>query len=378
MTILNIEIETFTFSTKHMIMSNLKNPFTRIKLIIIVFTLFVSAGCNYNYYRGMELEEMGRFEDANIEFQRAYTQSPDNDEYRVAYLRTAKLTSADLMKRYQRYLKLKKYDLAFRKLEQAHALTPHNLIIKSEKKKWFRILLAGKVDFQFTSLLKQIPLTDRMELQIVFNTPDPKKRLIAKIDNQTQTFNVGETLYEPPQNLLMYYTVNSIGVRLARSFKGFSGGKSMTRGRLKKFIDFRTPLLTEITGSLELRGNGLIPIEKRYPYDLISKSNSDKFEVPRRGERYSVNLVDGMIKIQSPGGNINFLPQMLYVNKVNQRIFLDFGNLQLFQGEGSRIWSYRRLVKKERDYLEDLEKNLLLTPFFYYREGAYPFVKVES
>ncbi|MCP4295615.1 MAG: hypothetical protein GY786_08420 [Proteobacteria bacterium] len=340
--------------------------------------LLLFTGCNYNYHRGLELEKSGKFEDANIEFQRAYTQSPDDGEFRAAYLRTAKLTSADLMLRYQRFLKAKKFDLAFRKLEQAHALTPGDSLIRSEKKKWFHILIAGKVDFQFKSLRKQIPLTDRMELQILFNTPDPAKRLVAKIDNQTQTFSVEEALYEPPQNLLMSYTVNSIGVRLAGNYAGFSSGRSMSNGRLQKFIDFRTPLLTGVEGSLELHENGLVAIEKRFPYELISKSNSDKFQVPRRGERYSINLVDGKVVVQNSGNSINFLPQMLYVNKVNQRIFLDFGNLQLFQGKGSRIWSYRRLVRKERTYLQDLEKKLLLNPFFYFREGAFPFVKAES
>jgi tetratricopeptide (TPR) repeat protein len=350
------------------------------KSLFMVLSLSFLLGCNYNYYRGRELESEGRYENANIEYQRAFTQSPGDDDFRQAYLRTAKLTSADLMKRYNNYLKAKKYDLAFRKLEQARVLAPKDGVIKAEQKKWFHILLAGRVRFYFKSLRKQIPLTERMELQIVFNTPNPEKRLVAKIDNQTQIFNVEEVFYEPPQNLLMYYTVNSVGVRLARTLDtaSSSGSHAMLAGQLKKFIDFKTPILTEVKGLLQMRGENLQAIDKQYPYQLISQSNSDNFEVPSRGGRYSVNLNGKMVKINSTNGNINFLPQMLYINKLNQRIFLDFGNLEVSQDEKKQIWSFRRVVKQERDYLIDLKKSILLTPYFYFREGAFPFVKESS
>jgi hypothetical protein len=152
----------------------------------------------------------------------------------------------------------------------------------------------------------------------------------------------------------------------------------MLAGQLKKFIDFKTPILTEVKGLLQMRGENLQAIDKQYPYQLISQSNSDNFEVPSQGGRYSVNLNGKMVKINSTNGNINFLPQMLYINKLNQRIFLDFGNLEVSQDEKKQIWSFRRVVKQERDYLIDLKKSILLTPYFYFREGAFPFVKESS
>ncbi len=32
-------------------------------------------------------------------------------------------------------------------------------------------------------------------------------------------------------------------------------------------------------------------------------------------------------------------------------------------------------MELQKEYLSDIQKNLLLVPYFFYREGAYPFVR---
>ena len=118
----------------------LQKTTVRVLILLSISTVWLQS-CNYNYYRGMELETKGRFEEANIEYRRAYTNSPGNEKYREAFLRTAERTTADLLERYQKYLQEKKYRQAYRRLEQAQTLSPENQTIKNELRKWFRILL---------------------------------------------------------------------------------------------------------------------------------------------------------------------------------------------------------------------------------------------
>jgi len=338
-----------------------------ISTVLILILLSGLVGCNYNYYRGVELEAKGRFEEANIEFHRAYTHSPSNEKFKEAYLRTATKTTEDLLKRYDKYIKEKKYQQAFRRLEQAQTLTPDNIKIKKELKKWFRILLAGKVELvQIKSLRNQIPLSDQIFLEVRINSPNVTKVLKASVDYQTQIFSVDDILYDPPQNLLMLYSLNSIGVALINNSTG--------RKKFKKFVDFKTPVLVNVQGTLKDKGQELVSIADYFPLNQLKKSNNDDYWYPSRGIRYSLMLDESDIKVKSSVSQIDFLPQILYINRKDKRYFLDFGHLQLFQKKTGGLWSFRRVVEKEREYLTDLQKNLILNPYFFFREGGYPFV----
>lgn len=343
-------------------------PITLFRVLILLSILAVwLQSCNYNYYRGMELEAKGRFEEANIEYRRAFTNSPGNEKYREAFARTAERTTTDLLDRYQKYLDEKKYRLAYRRLEQAQALSPENLIIKNELKKWFRILLAGRVELaQIKSLRNQIPFTDQIYLEVWLNSPSVSRVLKASVDYQTQIFSVDDILYDPPQNLLMLYTINSIGVALINNSSG--------QKRFKKFVDFKTPVLVKVQGALQDAGNDLMPIADFYPIDKLKLSSSQLYWYPARGIRYSLSLHGNKIEVDSSVSKIDFLPQILYINRKDKRYFLDFGHLQLFQKKTGGLWSFRRIVNEERAYLSDLKKNLILNPYFYFREGGYPFV----
>ena len=341
---------------------------SRISLYLLIILLMGSVqSCNYNYYRGVELESQGRFEEANIEFHRAYTGSPGNEEFKEAYSRTAKLTTEDLLERYQRYIEAKKYQLAFRRLEQAQILSPENPVIKKELKKWFRILLAGKIELaQIKSLRNQIPFSDQIFLEVRINSPNVSKVLKATVDYQTQIFSVDDILYDPPQNLLMFYSLNSIGVALVNNLSG--------QKRFKRFIDFKTPVLVNVQGTLKDKGQDLVSISGYYPVNQLKNSHSNTYWYPARGIRYSLQLDETEIKVNSSVPHIDFLPQLLYINRKDKRYFLDFGHLQLFQKKTGGLWSFRRILDEKRVYLMDLRKNLILNPYFYYREGGYPFV----
>ncbi len=333
--------------------------------------LFGIQGCNYNYYRGMELEELGRYEEANIEFHRAYVASPNDEDYKAAFRRTAEKTTEDLLARYERYKEDKQYLMAFRRLEKANALSPGHPTVQAELKKWYRILLAGKVDLvQIRSLSNQVPLTDEIILEIRFNTPNITRRLEAPIDYQTRTFSVEDVLYDPPQNLLMLYSINSIGVKLVNS--------STRQSQFKKFVDFRVPVLVDVQGNLESTQSKLTPVSKFYPFNLLTDDKERQFWYPQAGPRFSLKLDKDRISVNSSVNQIDFLPQILYINREDRRYFLDFGHLQLAQRTSSGVWTIRRNVTEGREYLQELRKNLILNPYFYYREGGYPFVGLKG
>lgn len=336
-------------------------------LLLSISILLLMSGCNYNYYRGLELEEQGRYEEANIEFHRAYTSSPNDEDFQDAYRRTAVKTTEDLLERYEIYIKEKKYRMAYKRLEKANTLTPDNPTVREEMKKWYRILLAGKIDLvKLQAMNNQIPLTDQIVLEIRFNTPNITRRLEAPIDYQSNIFSVEDILYDPPQNLLMLYSINSIGVKLVNN--------ATRRSQFKKFIDFRIPVLVDVQGELAPNGSELTPVEDFYPISSIKTAQESEFWYPSPGIRYSLQLNDSEIVVNSTNKKTDFLPQMLYINRADQRYFLDFGDLQLAQRKQGGLWTFRRVVTEDRGYLKELEKNLMLHPYFYYREGGYPYV----
>jgi hypothetical protein len=336
-----------------------------------ILILIVLQGCNYNYYSGLELEEQGRFEEANIEFHRAFTGSPSNTKYQQAYQRTAVKTTEDLLIRYDQYVKEKKYLMAYRRLGKANTLTPEHPRVKAELKKWYRILLAGKLDLaQIRSMSNQIPLTDQIILEIRFNTPNATRRLEAPVNYESKIFSVEDVLYDPPQNLLMLYSINSIGVKLVN--------KTTRRSQFKKFIDFKTPVLVDVQGKLEGGSNGLSAVAEFYPPELIKGYENNSFWYPSVGVRYSLSLDSDVIRVNSSNNHIDYLPKILYINREDKRYFLDFGHLELAQKKTGGLWTFRRVVSEGREYLKQLEKNLILNPFFYYREGGYPFLKKDT
>ena len=339
--------------------------------------IFIFSGCNYHYYQGKKLEEAERYEEANIEYHRAFADDADDDDYREAYIRTAKLTLNGLMKRYYRYVKENKFKMAFSRLEHARRLNPDSQEVKQELRKWRRILLSGKVTMKSPVRKEDIPLADEMNLAIRLNSPNPESRLMAYIDIKTGIFFVEDILYNPPQDLIMFYSINSVGIELI-----FNRGANQlfANKEFKNFISLGTPVLVEVKGELELNRpeattiNGLFRVDDYYPLSTLEQSTTGDSRSPKRGIRYYVKMDKKEIKVRSSSSYIDFLPQLLYFNGVDQRIFLDFGNIELSKKETQGIWRFKRVVAKERAYFKDLKKNLILDPYLYFREGGYPFV----
>ena len=350
-------------------------------LFLLLVSVLTLQGCNYHYYQGQKLESQGRFEEANIEYHRAFTQTPTDDDFKVAYLRTADKVAIDLMERYDMHVKNKNYNLAYELLLKAQGLSPQNEKVVAEYPRWYRILLAGKVNFIFKSLKNQVPLSDEMELQIHFNTPNQGRKLIGKIDNQTQSFFIEDVLFDPPQNLLMFYTINAIGVNLiskavvSGNLNAQARVSAFNSRRFMKFIDLRTPALVKIDGHLSTDGQTPVSIEEGFPADQIAAANSEQFNFSNREIRYSLSLKNKEVYVKSTSNYIHFLPQMLYMNKITNRMFLDFGEIEVYQPKMGGFWYFRRVVAESRKYLGDLKKNVLLKPYFYYKEGAYIFLK---
>ena len=147
------------------------------KILLLLLLSSLLSSCSYNYWHGKELEEKGRIEEANIEYHRAYTNTPSLSLYQDAFERTALLTSKELLERYRNFLYLGKFKLAYDRLEKARALNPTDPEIQNELRKWTHVLLVGKVDFKFVSLRNQVTLSDEMDMQVVLNSPNPKQLL---------------------------------------------------------------------------------------------------------------------------------------------------------------------------------------------------------
>ncbi|MDT8446268.1 MAG: hypothetical protein RRB13_05165 [bacterium] len=332
--------------------------------------LLLAASCNYNYYQGRELESKERFEEANLEYQRAYTASPGDDDFKEAYLRTAERTTEELLIRYQRYITEGKMDMAFARLEQAKSLTPDHPVVAQELRKWTRVLVAGKVEFEFESLKKMIPLADKMRLVVRLNTSDPRKTLLATIDNQNQTFAVEDVIYNVSQKDLIFYSINAIGAELQK--------RNERDSRLIKFVDLRIPFPQDVQGSLSALDTSRKPVEQIYPAGALAQAAAATPWRPQRDLSYRMNLQDNQIQVNSSNGEIDYLPQMLYVNSEDRRIFIDFGVLECSQKRQGGTWTFRRMASPEREYLADLKNNLIFSPYFYFREGAYHFIKAQG
>jgi len=324
------------------------------------------ASCNYNYYQGQRLEKLGRFEEANIEYQRAYTSSPFDEDFRSAYQRTSERTSEDLLVRYQQYISEGLMDLAYARLQQAKNLTPNHPLVTQEERKWTKVLVAGKVNFSFKSLKRLVPLSDDMSLMIRINTSNPQKVLTGKIDNLTKTFAMEDVLYNVSQKDLIFYSLNSIGVGLKKD-----GQQDI---RFVRFVDLKTPYPKDVNGSLISLGTKLQPVETVYPAKQLEEASSPTDWVGGRGLSYSLTLDKQEIQVLSSNGKIDYLPQLLYINNEERRIFIDFGIVHCFQRKLGGQWTFKREIDKERKYLEDLKHNLALSPYFFFREGAYAFV----
>jgi len=333
-----------------------------------LFTWVVS-GCSYHYQQGVELEAEQRWEEASIEYRLAFVEDPDDEDIIDALARVNPRVALENMLRYRDYLSQSKYKKAYSRLVAASVQNPQLESAQKELKLWTKILIAGKVDFEFDRLQSNIRLADEMQLQFLINTPVGDV-LEANISYDSGLFFVEDILYRHPIEILTKYSVNSIGLKLVR--KTISGFKQKS---FKKFINFRGSNADQIYGKLEPSSTSIQSV-KGHRLALIDRAPQIKPPwFPPRSIQYQLNLKGNQIQVVTSTKRLEIVPKIMYVNREQQRVFIDFGEY-FVKLHNNRSWSIQRQIYQnpKDDYYHQFSKNLALNPYFFYREGAYQYV----
>ena len=138
---------------------------------LALILLLVITGCSLHYDTGKELESGGRYEEASIEYHRAFVDDPDDLEIQEALQRVQRKVAEENLVRYREYLEKKQYHKAFSRLQSILRQNPEIGEAKEELKHWTRILLTGKIEFEFKTIGMNLRLAEKMELQVHLNSP---------------------------------------------------------------------------------------------------------------------------------------------------------------------------------------------------------------
>jgi tetratricopeptide (TPR) repeat protein len=337
--------------------------------------LFTVAGCSYHYSRGQGLEAKERWEEAMIEYRLAYVEDPKDPDYSAALERTSKRVAAENFERYQTYLAGKEFWKAYARLSDAARQDPSLEPVKAEQHKWIRVLLAGKVNLSFESLRSNLSLADEIKLVARFNTPTPGQAVEAEIDLDNGIFFVEDLLYDPPDQLLTYYTLNSIGVNLVQAK---SATHQFTSSEQVRLINFRSPLLEKFEGTLAFGESGGPRPVLQHRRSINDRPEKRPYWFPPVNTRYSPRAEGNRIQVVDEDKRTDFLPRFLYLNRASRRLFVDFGHYEIFQDPQSRRWGITRLALREQDYFRALSRNVALQPYFFYDGEAVEIVEREQ
>ena len=218
-------------------------------------TALAVSGCNFNYGRGKALEAQNRWEEAAIEYHLAVIKDPDEPEFREALERANKIVARENFGIYRRYLAQKQFKKAYSRLLDSTRQDPDFAPAKLELKKWLRVLVAGQVRFEFPSIRRNLSLADEINLTVRLNTPNPGETIEAEINLETGTFFVEDLLYDRPQQMLTYYSLNALGVTMVY---GRGHARKFTSREFQRFINYRTPVLDGVEGKLSLSRAGAL------------------------------------------------------------------------------------------------------------------------
>lgn len=351
----------------------------RVHLLVLagLAAALVLTGCNFNYSRGKALEAANRWEEAAIEYHLAVIKDPDEPEFREALERANKVVARENFETYSRYLSQKQFKKAYSRLLDASRQDPGYAPAREELKKWLRVLVAGQVHFEFTSIRRNLSLADEINLTVRFNTPNPGETVEAEIDLNTGTFFVEDLLYERPQQMLAYYSINALGVSMVY---GRGQARRFTTKEFQRFVNYRTPVLDNVQGRLSLTlGGELTAVQDHRAAIAISPPiNLTGFELPAANPHYSLRLSGESIEAESKGVAPNFTPRFLYLNKADRRMFVDFGRYEIRLESDRRKWAIRRRALRGDDYFPRFSQNIALRPYFFYREGVFTYVSQGS
>ena len=320
-----------------------------------------------HFWRGQELEAQERWEEASTEYQLALASFPNDEEIQESLKRVNIFVAKENMTRYQTMLKKKEYYKAYRRLEAATVQNPQLQTAQNELKKWTKILLAGKAQFDFSEINYNLHLVDEISLEVHLQSP-AGRTIKAPISYETGIFFAEDLLYDTPTQKALHYMIKSIGVKLVKKL-------SATRQSViyRKFVQFRTPGSQSISGALQVISTGREhPIQSKLR--LQSSGIDLPFMTPPKLFRYSLRFDKQQIQIMSSGSRLEPFPNVSYVNGKTRRIFVDFGSYQLKRTGAT--WQIRKLTTKTiaDDYFISLQNNFALLPYFFYQEGKYYYV----
>ncbi|MEE8397303.1 MAG: hypothetical protein V3S29_14695 [bacterium] len=338
--------------------------------LVAVVLLGSLSGCAIHFNRAKALEAQNRWEEASIEYRLAYLEEPGDNEYREALERANKVVARENLALYKEYLAKKQFRKAHRRLVDTLRQDPELAEAGREMAKWLRVLIAGQVRFEFDSLRANLALADEIFLTARLNTPNPGEVIEAEIDLAEGTFFAENLLYDRPSQMAAYYSLNAIGVTLVYSRN--KARKFSTRN-FQRFVNFRAPVLEGIRGDFETnRDGGLTAVgEHRLRGSRLRAGGS--YWQPPANPHYSLEIQGSLILVTAREGEFHFTPRFLYLNRSDQRLFVDFGRYEVKLDPASRRWGLARLPLGEGDYFPAFSQNIALQPYFFYREGVYTY-----
>jgi hypothetical protein len=340
-------------------------------LALLVLAAILLSGCNFHYARGKALEAVNRWEEAAIEYHLAVIKDPDEEEYREALKRANRRVARENFEVYRRFLSQKQFKKAYLRLLDASRQDTEFAPVRQELRKWLRVLVAGQVRFDFPSINRNLSLADEINLTVRFNTPNPGEVIEAEINLDTGTFFVEDLLYDRPEQMLTFYSVNALGVSMRY---GRNQTRKFASKEFQRFVNFRTPVLDGVSGRLGLSGgNGLTPV--RVHRNAVRAADAPGgYEQPTSNPHYSLELAEGNIRVTTRERGAKFTPRFLYLNKQDRRMFVDFGRYEIKLNPKTRKWSLRRLSISKQDYFPEFSQNIALAPYFFYREGVFAYL----
>ena len=333
-------------------------------LLAVVLVFVLAAGCSSHYREGLALESAERWEEAAIQYHLAVIGDPGVSEYREALDRAQKVVARDNMERYKNYLAAKEFRKAYARLLDASRQDPALESAQVEREKWLRVLVTGQVVFRLEELQAGIGFADQMRLMARINTPNPGETLDAEINIDTGLFFTEDLLYDRPDPLLTYYSLQAIGVELVR---GKSAIQPFTTTDFLRFINFRSPVVENVEGALTGYSGEVRPVGEHRLKFQDTLTEQLPFQ-PQPNPKYRLKIVDSGIQVDSGQERSDFTPRFLYINQQDQRMVVDFGRYEVrsAQGRGAE-WKVRRLPLTNADHFSDLSRNIALQPYLHYQ-----------
>jgi hypothetical protein len=343
--------------------------------LVVLLAVLAVGGCSLAYNEGRLRESQNRWEEAAIQYHLAYIGDPQDGEYREAFLRASKQVARENMERYKDYLGNKEFGKAYQRLVDASRQDPDLEPAKRESARWMRVLVGGQIKLEFSDLQADTSLADEIRVVVRLNTPNPGEVIEAEVDVDTGVFYAENLLYDRPDELLAYYSVNSIGLSLVQ---GKTKVKQFSNHEFVRFITFRTPILASPLGPINLPSDGVIRRVAEHRRLLQNDDVAETPIVPRSNPKYQMTVQGDRILVTSGDGRSDFTPRYLYVNKQDRRLFVDFGRYEVQLLREGRGWGMARLPVGRQDYVPVLAGNVALQPYFYYRGAVLTYLPAKE